>query len=715
MAEHNHRDAFTHFRACNLCEAICGLEIRVEDGHIVSIRGDHKDPFSRGHICAKAVALKDVHEDPDRLRSPVRRQGSDFVEIGWEEAFDEAADRLKAVRKRHGDRSLAVYLGNPCVHNWGTLLYGPLFIKALHPANRYSATSVDQLPHHLAAYFMFGHQLLLPVPDVDRTQFLLVIGANPVVSNGSLMTIPDVRKRLKRLRERGGRLVVVDPRRTETAAVADEHLFIRPGTDALLLAALAWTLFDEDLVQPGHLRQFTDGLDMVCRQLEPFTPEAVSGAVGIDADRIRALARDFAGAPSAVAYGRIGVSVQEFGGLCQWLVNLLNILTGNLDRRGGAMFTRPAVDIVKLRGPGSYDRFRSRVRRLPEFGGELPAATMAEDMLAAGEDRIRAMVSVAGNPVLSTPNGRQLDRALSRLDCMVSIDIFVNETTRHAHLILPPTSALEHDHYDLVFNALAVRNVARYSKPLFDPGLDARHDWEIFLELTRRLQGGSIVTRFKASVARWQMMAAGPTGLLDRGLRGGPYSGNLCLRDLEEARHGKDLGPLQPCLPGRLLTASKRIDLAPPVITADLGRLRRQLEQSGDRRSGHFILIGRRQPRSNNSWMHNCERLVKGKDRCTLMIHPVDASRLGLAEGTRARVSSRVGEIIAPVEISEDIMPGVVSLPHGWGHDREGVRLGVASRHPGTSINDLTDHERVDELSGNAALSGVPVTILPAG
>jgi len=706
-------DSFTHYRACNLCEAICGLEIRVEDGSIVSIRGDAQDPFSRGHICAKAVALKDVHEDPDRLRMPVRKVGSDFVEIGWEEAFDEAADRLKAIRKRHGDRSLAVYLGNPSVHNWGTLLYGPLFIKALHPANRFSATSVDQLPHHLAAYLMFGHQLLLPVPDVDRTDLLLVIGANPLVSNGSLMTVPDVRKRLRDLRQRGGRLVVVDPRRTETAAVADEHLFIRPGADALLMAALAWTLFDEDLVSPGHLRQFTDGFDTVRSQLRPFSPEAVCAAVGIDAERIRSLARDFAAAPSAVAYGRMGVSVQEFGGLCQWLVNVLNILTGNLDRQGGAMFARPAVDLVKLRGPGSYDRFRSRVRRLPEFGGELPAATMAEDMLAGGEDRIRAMVTVAGNPVLSTPNGRQLDEALAGLDYMVSVDLFVNETTRHAHLILPPTSALEHDHYDLVFNALAVRNVARYSKPLFEPGLDTRHDWEIFLELARRLQGGPVLTRVKAAAARWQMMALGPTGLLDKGLQRGPYGARLRLGDLQAAEHGLDLGPLEPCLPGRLHTARHRIDLAPSVIVADLGRLRRQLQHDAGHGSDGLVLIGRRQPRSNNSWMHNCERLVKGRNRCTLLIHPLDASRLGLADGAEARVSSRVGEVIAPVEISDDIMPGVVSLPHGWGHDRKGVRLRVARRHPGASINDLTDHERVDSLSGNAALSGVPVTVLP--
>jgi len=708
-------DAITHYRACNLCEAICGLEIRVENGEIVSIRGDEQDPFSRGHICAKAVALKDVQEDPDRLRRPVRRRGSEFEEIGWDEAFDEAASRLKAIRKRHGRKSLAVYLGNPSVHNWGTLLYGPLFIKALAPGNRFSATSVDQLPHHLAAYMMFGHQLLLPVPDIDRTHFMLVIGANPLVSNGSLMTVPDVRHRLKALRQRGGRLVVVDPRRTETAAAADQHLFIRPGTDALFLAALAYTLFDEDLVRPGRLQNFTDGLNVVRLQLRHFSPESVAGAVGIDAARIRAVARAFATAPSAVAYGRMGVSVQAFGGLCQWLVNVLNILTGNLDRPGGAMFTRPAVDLIRLRGPGSYDRFRSRVRDLPEFGGELPAAAMAEDILAGGEDGIRAMVTVAGNPVLSTPNGRQLDEALAGLDFMVSVDFFINETTRHADLILPPTSTLEHDHYDLVFNALAVRNVARYSRPLFEPDMETRHDWEIFLELTRRLQGGSALTRLKAGVARWQMMGFGPTGLLDKGLKRGPYGKQLGFKALAAADHGLDLGPLKPCLPGRLATDDRHIRLAPSAITSDLQRLRQTLDtvRQGQASPG-LVLISRRQPRSNNSWMHNCERLVKGKNRCTLLVHPDDAARLGLVDGSRARIRSRVGEVIAPVEVSDEIMPGVVSLPHGWGHDRDGVRLRIARRHPGTSVNDLTDHERVDPLSGNAALSAVPVTVRPA-
>ncbi|UCC15045.1 MAG: molybdopterin-dependent oxidoreductase [Gammaproteobacteria bacterium] len=707
-------EILTHYRACNLCEAICGIEIKVEDGRISSIRGDKQDPFSRGHICAKAVALKDVHEDADRVRKPLRRRGSDFEEIGWDEAFDEAADRLRRLRDRHGAESLGVYLGNPNVHNWGAMLFGPLLIKALRPGNRFSATSVDQLPHHLSAYLMFGHQLLLPVPDLDRTDFMLVIGANPVVSNGSLMTAPDIRQRLKDLQTRGGRLIVVDPRRSETARIADQHIFIRPGADALLLAALVHTIFDEDLARPDRLAAFTEGLDQLPGVLRRFAPENVAGALGMDAQQIRALARDFATARSAVAYGRMGVSVQEFGGLCQWLVNVMNIVTGNFDRVGGAMFTKPAVDLMKFQGRGGYDRFRSSVRGLPEFGGELPSATMAEEILADRGGRIRGMLTVAGNPVLSTPNGRQLDRALASLDSMVSVDFYINETTRHAHVILPPTAALEHDHYDVVFNLLAIRNVARYSEALFEPGLDTRHDWEIALELSRRLQDGPLWQRLKATLARWQMMSMGPTGLLKQALKRGPYAQTVDFRALTAAEHGLDLGPLDPCLPQRLATKDQRIKLAPEPMVRDLTRLRSRMEPiQADISADPLLLISRRQPRSNNSWMHNCERLVKGKNRCTLLVHPADADRLGLVQSQDALIKSRVGETVAPVEVTDEIMPGVVCLPHGWGHDREGIQLEVASRHPGASINDLTDHDLVDPLSGNAALSAVPVTVSP--
>lgn len=723
-----------HYRACNLCEAICGITVRTEDGRITDVRGDPDDPFSRGHVCPKAVALQDVQNDPDRLRRPLRRVGSEWREVGWDEALDETARRLGEVRRAHGRDAVALYLGNPNVHNYGTLLFGLPFLKALRTRNVYSATSVDQLPHHLAAWAMFGHRLLIPVPDVDRTSYLLMLGANPRVSNGSLMTAPGIGRRLDAIRARGGTVVVVDPRRTETARRADRHLPIRPGTDALLLAALLHVLFEEGLAgadRMGRLAAFTEGLEALGRQVEPFAPERVAAATGIPAAETRRLARELAGAESAAVYGRLGVSVQEFGGVCHWLINALNVVTGNLDRPGGAMFPRPAVDLVERSGPGGFDRYRSRVSGLPELARELPVAALAEEIVTPGTGQVRALVTSAGNPVLSTPAGHRLDDAFAGLDFMVSVDLYLNETTRHAHLILPPTPPLEHDHYDLAFLQLAVRNVARYSPPLFEPPAGALHDWQIFLELQTRLAlldpRTSAAGRLRARARRRAMAAVGPRGLLDLALRSGrygagflPWGRGLSLRRLERAPHGVDLGPLEPGLPGRLRTRDRRIDLVPELFAADLPRLearRAELEEgAGD---GSLVLIGRRHVRSNNSWMHNAPRLMKGKERCTLLVHPADAARLGIdggGEPVRVAVTSRTGRIEVTAEVSDEVMPGVVSLPHGWGHDRPGIRLATAAAHPGASANDLTDPERVDRLSGNAALSGVPVEleVLPA-
>jgi len=680
----------THYRACNLCEAICGLAIEVSGDEIRSIRGDREDPFSRGHICPKAVALQDVHTDPDRLRHPVRRMGDGtWKRLSWDEAFDEVGDRLRAVQKASGNDAVGLYVGNPSVHNWGSLIFGPPLSRALRTRNRFSATSVDQLPHHVAATLMFGHRLLLPIPDVDRTDFLLVLGANPVVSNGSMMTAPGFKRRLEDLKQRGGRLVVVDPRRTETAEIADRHLFIRPGSDAFLLMALLQVVFSEGLEKPESIAKFCDSIEMVREVVADFSPERVASMTGIDAEAVRDLAGAFATATSAVCYGRLGVSTQAFGGLCQWLVNVLNIVTGNLDRAGGAMFTRPAVDLVANTGPGHLGRYVSRVRGLPAYGGELPVAALAEEILTEGDGQIRALLTIAGNPVLSTPNGMQLERALESLDFMVAVDFYLNETTRHAHIILPPTSALEHDHYDLVFNLLAVRNVARYSPALFDPSPDARHDWQILAELHRRLDDGSPFAQFK----RWLNAKIGPRRILDLGLRRGPWGSGwrpfgkgLSLTALEKAEHGIDLGPLKPCLPARLQNPERRI------------------EQS-------LLLIGRRHLRSNNSWMHNSRRLVRGKDRCTLFMHPHDAARLGVAGEAKVAVVSGTGRIEASLELSDEVMPGVVSLPHGWGHHRPGTKLSVAEEHPGVSLNDLTDESVVDDLCGNAVLSGIPVRV----
>lgn len=733
-----------HYRTCNLCEAMCGIEIVVKGDSIQSIRGDSADPFSRGHICPKAVALQDIHTDPDRLRHPMRRTPTGWVQIGWDEALAEVASRFKTIQRQQGRDAIGVYLGNPTFHNYGLVFFELFFLKTLHTRNRFSTTSLDQLPHMLVSKMLFGHQALLPVPDVDRTNFFVIMGGNPVVSNGSLMSAPGIKKRLQAIRQRGGKVIVIDPRRTETAQIADQHLFIKPGTDTLLLLAVLNVLKTEKLIQPGRLTAFLEGEDVFWKSIQGITPEKVSEHTSIDPSTIRELARAFGSANRAVWYGRVGVSAQEFGTLTQWLIYSINILTGNLDRPGGAMFTRPALDLLKLPGVnrGEFGRWQSRLRRLPEFGDELPSVVMAEEMLTPGKGQIRAMLTIAGNPVLSSPNGRKLDKALAGLDYMVSIDYYINETTRHANIILPPSDALEHENYDVIFSLLAIRNTAHFSPALFKPEPDTRHDWEILLDLDTRLLANGPLSQAWAGLRQAILHRIGPEGLLDFGLRLGPYGAGmqlwkkaLNLPELKKAVHGIDLGALESCLPGRLKTASKHIQLAPEVFLGDLRRLQGKFSLNEDSAISNtnpgstakalaetetpqgfvsdLVLIGRRDLRSNNSWMHNYERLVKEGDRCTLLMHPEDAQRYGVADGQQVRVTSTIGSITARVEVSHEIMPGVVSLPHGWGHARQGTQLKIAQYHPGVSVNDITNETAIDMLSGMAALNGVPVSVEP--
>jgi anaerobic selenocysteine-containing dehydrogenase len=568
--------------------------------------------------------------------------------------------------------------------------------------NRFSATSVDQLPHHLASLWLFGHKSLYPIPDIDRTDYFLMLGANPIASNGSLWTVPDVRKRIKELTRRGGKLVVIDPRFTETAQLASEHHYITPGSDALFLLAILNTLFAENLADPGHLADFTDGLDAVAVAIAEFTPEFAAPHTGISADDARRIARELAAAERGICYGRMGISTQAYGGLNQWLTQIINIATGNLDKEGGSLFTLGAVDQVETTGPGGFARHHSRVRGLPEFDRELPAATMAEEITTPGDGQVRALFTGAGNPVLSTPNGRQLDQALEQLEFMVSLDPFINETTRHADIILPPTSPLEHDHYDIAFHTLAMRNTTRFNEPVFDKPEGALHDWEIFTELGNRvaeLLGGDA------------QPAIPPEQIIDMGLQNGPYKDQgLSVAKLKENPSGIDLGPLKPQLPDRLKTPDRRIRCDTPQPLADLARLREQFSRP---HHGLLSLIGRRHVRSNNSWMHNYHRLMKGKGRCTLLMHPTDMAQRDIEDGADVTVSSRVGSVKVAVEASETMMPGVVSLPHGFGHNREGIRLGIASEHAGVSCNDITDDLAVDALSGNAAVNGVLVSVTP--
>ncbi|MBA6117693.1 molybdopterin oxidoreductase family protein [Pseudomonas putida] len=694
-----------HHRACHLCEAICGLNIAVNRGddgreRITSIKGDPLDPFSRGHICPKAVALQDIQDDPDRLGQPHRRVGSQWHAIGWDEAFALAAERLWSIQQAHGQNAIAVYQGNPSVHNYGLMTHSNYFLGLLKTRNRFSATSVDQLPQHLTSHLMYGHGLLLPIPDIDHTDFMLILGGNPLASNGSIMTVPDVEKRLKALKARGGQLVVVDPRRSETAAMADRHLFIRPGGDAALLCGLLNTLFDEGLARGSHLP--ANGVEQVREAIAPFSAEAMSPLCGIDAVSIRQLARDFAAADKAVCYGRMGVSTQTFGTLCHWLVQVINLVTGNLDREGGALCTEPAVDLVASTSGGHFNVWQSRVSGLPEYAGELPVAALAEEMLTPGAGQVRALVTVAGNPVLSTPNGRQLDTALQGLDFMLSIDLYINETTCHADLILPSTSALENDHYDSTFNLLAVRNVTRFNRAILPKPQGALHDWEIFVGLAQAFARRAGLA-LKPTVAPAQMIDAA----LRKGRYGDASSWQLSLDTLDTHPHGLDLGPLRANLSARLATVSKAVEVAPQIILDDLRRLAAQAPAA----PGELLLIGRRHVRSNNSWMHNFHRLIKGKARHQLLMHPQDMRQRLLEDGQQVRIRSRTGTLEVEVQASEEMMPGVVSLPHGFGHGRQGVHLQVAQAQPGVSANDLTDERLRDAVSGNAALNGVPVHV----
>jgi len=699
MARINQNKNQNHYRNCNLCEAMCGLEIIHNDREIISIRGDKKDVLSKGHICPKAVGLKDLYHDKDRLKTPIKRTETGWEEISWNDAFDEVAERIKKIQQKYGTNSVSTYQGNPNVHNWGMMLYGTPFIKSLKTKQKFTATSVDQLPHHIASLLMFGHQMLIPIPDIDRTDFLLILGANPVVSNGSMLTAPGFAEKIKSINKRDGKVINIDPRFTETSKIASEHHHINPGKDALLLFSLIHTILKKNLNKESHLP--IKDLDTIKEIAKDFSPQKTSASIGISMDAIENIAISFAKADKAVCYGRIGVSTQEFGGLCQWLVNILNVITNNTDRVGGAMFTKPAVDLVMMTGmqgkTGTFNRYQSRVNNLPEYSGEFPVATLSDEILTEGEDQIKAFVCIAGNPVLSTPNGKRLEKALSQLEFMVSIDIYLNETSKHADIILPSTTGLETSHYDLAFHQLAIRNTAKYNPILFEKGENQKHDWQILSALTERITGVK--------------NPATPEMMLDMMLKLSSYQNeNLSVEKLKQYPHGIDFGALKPCLEQRLFTKDKRINLAPECFVRDVARLRNSLEKE-TKSEFPFYLIGRRQLRNNNSWMHNSEILIKGKNRCTVLMNTKDAERLNLKDKQDIRVTSNVSSVKIPVEISSEMMEGVVSIPHGFGHHRDNLRMQLAQENAGVSINDLTDDKNFDALTGNANFSGTRVRI----
>ena len=708
-SEKIHTDEQTHFRTCNLCEAMCGIEIKHDGVKVLSMKGDKDDPFSKGYICPKATALQDLHEDSDRLRHPVERTANGWKEIGWAEALDKVAAGIQSVQKKHGQNAFGIYLGNPNVHNLGGMLTIKHLLTSIKTRSRFSATSIDQLPHHIVSMHLFGHMLRIPVPDVNRTQYMLIIGGNPLASNGSIMTAPNMRQKLKDIKARDGKVVVIDPRRTETADIASEHHFIRPATDVLLLLAMLNEIYLQGYADKPHAKNsraaaLVPEIARIADFAKDYSAESVAEITGIAAKEIKRLVKEFCEAESSVCYGRMGVSVQEFGLLSQYLIMLINIVTGRLDEVGGLMFPNPAVDVVNNSGPGYLGKRHSRVSNLPDFNGDYPVVAMADEMLVEGAGQLKGFMTVAGNPVLSTPNGEKLDTAFANLDFMVAIDYFVTETSRHAHIILPPVSPLERDHYDVTFNNFAVHNVAKYSKALFAKQRSAKHDWQIYLELAKRLDKKAVLA---TKVERLIIKVLGPKFVLNQGLKRGPYKG-LNLKQLKKNPHGIDLGSLKTMLPQALKHKDKQIHLNVDFYRADLERVQEMMQDYDDKQ---ILLIGRRHVRSNNSWLHNSYRLVKGKPRCTLMLHPETAKEYGIEDGQNVKVTSRVGSVTIVAEVTDELMPNVVSIPHGWGHGRKGVKQKIAQAHAGVSVNDLTDDTLIDQLSGNAAVNGVPVQL----
>ena len=737
------------YRTCPLCEATCGLELHLEGRDIALVRGDKEDVFSKGYICPKGAAIKDLDSDPDRLTRPIVRRGTEWHEVSWDEAFAVIAEGFKGVIDRHGRQAIGSYLGNPCAHNLAPIIYNRVLLQAIGSTNVFSASTVDQMPKHVSSGLMFGTPISVPVPDVDHTDYLLMLGANPFASNGSLMTAPDIPGRLRAMKERGARFVVVDPRRSKSAEEADEHLFIRPGTDAHFLFGIVNTILSSGREDLGRADGITDGLEDLKRLAKSFTPEAVAPICGVSAETIRRITNELLDAPTAAVYGRMGTCTQEYGTVASWLVDVVNILTGNLDKPGGALFNNPAAGSANTGGtPGKGRGFRtgrrtSRVEGLLEVLGEFPVSTLGPEIDTPGDGQIRAMLTVAGNPVVSTPNSGRLDASFASLEFMVSVDIYRNETTRHADVILPPGGLLTKGHYDLALYSLAIRNVANYSPPLLDLEPHEMHEWEILLRLAVIAGGGAgtaeeagalddfvIRTLVEKAAGREDDLPdaegmlselakrRGSERVLDFMLRTGPYGDRfgakpdgISLDYLIAHPHGVDFGPLASRLPEVLKTPTGRIDIAPEAIVSDVES--RLIPSLSLKREG-YVLVGRRDLRSNNSWMHNIKVLVKGKPRCTLHVHPDDADILGLIDGSNALVKSRVGEVVVPVEVTDGIMPGVVSIPHGWGHGVEGTSMAIAAANAGVNTNILTDATQIDPLSGNAVLNGVPVSVSAA-
>ena len=711
------------YRTCHLCEAMCGLEVEVKDNEVIGIKGHNADIYSKGHICPKGVALKDLHYDPDRLKQPVKKTENGWETISWEEAYDIVTQELKKIRKKYGNNAIGTYTGNPTVHNTGTALTLYDTINAINTQNRYASHSMDSVPHFLVNQLMFGHAMLAPIPDIEHLEYMLILGGNPLASNGSFMSTPDFKGKMRAIQNRGGKIVVIDPRKTETARKASEHYFIHPEQDVLLLLSIINEIFRRNAVVASSVLSFSEYLEELEAAAQDYSIETVSPIVGISVDHIKHIVDDLIQYKNSAVYGRLGVCTQTYGSLCQWLITCINILMGQLDKKGGLMFTLPAIDYVTLMAHESkMFRYKSRVKGYDEIIGEFPTSTMAEEMLTPGKGQIKGFVCIAGNPARSAPNSKMVEKGLATLDFMVAIDMYINETTKYADIILPPAVGLETMHYSFVLHMVATKNTSKFSNPplaISENPLpiseQQRYDWQIMGELQRRLFSGNLFNRIK----NYLISYLHPRTKLDLALKTGPYGvwggrflrkDGLSLNRLEKQIEGVELAPLSSVLPDRLFTKNKKINLMPVLFAKELENVKALLQPSIDKKYP-LRLIGRRHLRSNNSWMHNLQTLEGGSKQCTLMIHPTDAEQYGIEAGEQIQVYTEIGSVNIHAEITPDIIAGTICIPHGWGHHGEGLKLNRAQRNAGVNVNELNNHNRLDPLSYNAAFNGHPVAI----
>ncbi|GAA4272508.1 molybdopterin oxidoreductase family protein [Aquimarina gracilis] len=699
---------------------MCGLEIKIKDNQVISIEGHKEDIYSKGHICPKGVALKDLHNDPNRLKQPVKKTPDGWQTISWEEAFDTVEREFKKIRKKYGNNAIGTYTGNPTVHNTGTAITLYDTINALNTKNRYASHSLDSVPVFLVNQMMFGHAMMAPIPDIDRLDYMLIIGANPLASNGSFMSTPDIKGKIKNIQQKGGKVVVIDPRKTETADKASEHYFIHPEKDVLLLLSIINELVKRNAVATSKALSLSDHFEELKVMVRPYTIRKVAPITGMSEKQIAHIVDDLTKHPHSIVYGRLGVNTQSYGTLCQWLITSINILLGQLDEKGGLMFTLPAIDYVTLMAHESkMFRYSSRVKSYKEIVGEFPTATIPDEILTKGKDQIRGFITIAGNPARSAPNSKLMEEALADLEFMLAIDMYINETTQYADIIMPPAVGLETMHYSFVLHMIATRNTAKFSPAPLPISKEQRYDWQIMGELQRRLFNGNFLQRIKSSL----MSRIHPKTKLDLALKTGPYGiwggrflrkNGLSLKRLEKNKEGVELSPLTPVLPRRLFTKNKRIELMPKLFVREMQKVQELLAPQTDN-VYPLKLIGRRHLRSNNSWMHNLPVLEGGSRRCTMMIHQEDALACDIQSKETVEVYSEFGSILIEAEITKDIIPGTISIPHGWGHYGEGLEMERAQSNAGANINQLMNHDRLDPLSYNMAFNGHPVAIRKVG